>query len=153
MSNTKTCGKCNRVLQISCFCIQRSSPDGRRCICRVCDSRRRRAYYRKNRERELKYKRTHNKSDAHKKSFARYLDANPNKRKAKKAVNKAISRGKLERGSCCEKCGSTKNLHGHHDSYEPEHWLTVRWLCCSCHGAYHRKHDPEDRSEIGPENV
>ena len=41
----------------------------------------------------------------------------------------------------CEVCGD----HGqaHHDSYYPERWLDVRWLCATHHREWHDGHEPE----------
>ena len=46
---------------------------------------------------------------------------------------------KLERPSQCSKCGSHGNIHGHHNSYAPEHHSDVEWLCSSCHKKLHSK--------------
>lgn len=62
----------------------------------------------------------------------------PKKLKAHKAVAKAVREGLIERGTCCEVCGSTEKIHGHHWSYEEINHLQVYWLCKSCHYKHHR---------------
>lgn len=56
------------------------------------------------------------------------------KANARGSVHRAIARGELVRGSC-EGCGSTENVHGHHDDYAKP--LDVCWLCPVCHAAVH----------------
>jgi Zn finger protein HypA/HybF involved in hydrogenase expression len=59
----------------------------------------------------------------------------PEKHIARNAVNNAIRRGKLERGSSCYFCGDTKKLQAHHHDYSKP--LDVFWLCPKCHGKLH----------------
>jgi len=59
----------------------------------------------------------------------------PQKFKARCAVNNAIRDGKIARGTECYFCGSAGSLHAHHEDYD--HPLDVRWLCPSCHGKLH----------------
>lgn len=55
------------------------------------------------------------------------------------AVAKALKTGKLFRKPC-EECGNTAQAH--HDSYYPEKWLDVRWLCGKHHRAWHQENQP-----------
>lgn len=57
------------------------------------------------------------------------------KKLAKWAVKRAVKVGILTRG-CCEKCGSSENIHGHHCDYDKQ--LDVMWLCARCHNEWHR---------------
>jgi hypothetical protein len=50
-------------------------------------------------------------------------------------MQSAIKRGLLARG-CCEVCGSTENIDGHHDDYGRP--MAVRWLCRLHHRRLHR---------------
>lgn len=59
----------------------------------------------------------------------------PERAKARRMVRHEISMGRMSRGPC-EQCGNPKT-HGHHDDYTKP--LAVRWLCRSCHDAYHAK--------------
>lgn len=42
----------------------------------------------------------------------------------------------------CEVCGAGK-ANAHHDSYEKESWLDVRWLCSFHHAEWHQKNTPK----------
>ena len=59
---------------------------------------------------------------------------------AHSAVAEAIASGELTRRPC-ETCGEVGQAH--HDSYYPEHWLKVRWLCRRHHGEWHAKNQAE----------
>jgi hypothetical protein len=61
----------------------------------------------------------------------------PEHKKARQAVYEAIKRGDLLKPTRCEDCGQEKPLQGHHESYEKEHWLEVRWVCRKCHRKIH----------------
>lgn len=58
---------------------------------------------------------------------------------AHRAVALAIKRGALARRPC-EVCGA--DGQSHHDSYYPERWLDVRWLCGKHHREWHDGNDP-----------
>lgn len=59
--------------------------------------------------------------------------SNPEKRKAHKAVERALAEGTLIRKPC-EKCGN-KNSQAHHEDYSKP--LEVIWLCQKDHKARH----------------
>ena len=61
----------------------------------------------------------------------------PTKHQARDAVNHAVTAGKIVKPDNCSLCGSGGIIHGHHDSYEIEHWLDVQWLCVKCHVSVH----------------
>ena len=56
------------------------------------------------------------------------------------AVRAALRRRALIRQPC-ETCGATAQAH--HDSYWPEKWLAVRWLCPTHHREWHQNNEPE----------
>jgi hypothetical protein len=56
------------------------------------------------------------------------------------AVSQALKSGRLLRQPC-EICG--KGGQAHHDSYHPDRWLDVRWLCAAHHRAWHEANEPE----------
>ncbi len=56
---------------------------------------------------------------------------------ARKAVNLAVRSGRLIRPECCEVCGKTAKVQGHHEDYQKQ--LEVKWLCVKCHGKAHWK--------------
>lgn len=51
-------------------------------------------------------------------------------------VSRAIEAGKLSRPGTCSSCGGECNPHAHHDDYTKP--LKVRWLCVTCHSAWHK---------------
>ena len=59
----------------------------------------------------------------------------PERKKAQGAVGDALRRGHLHRPEFCTACGASGRLHAHHDDYSQR--LNVRWLCVSCHYAFH----------------
>lgn len=63
-----------------------------------------------------------------------YYQANPHKKAAHRAVDRALKQGVLLRKPC-EKCGA-KRAHAHHDDYSKP--LQVRWLCAKDHAREHR---------------
>ena len=54
------------------------------------------------------------------------------------AYQAALHRGDLVRQPC-ERCHTTKNVHGHHADYSKP--LEVTWLCVRCHGLTRRTKD------------
>lgn len=67
---------------------------------------------------------------------------------AKCAVVAALRNGTLRRPDACETCGGVsvggRALDGHHHlGYEPEHQLSVQWLCRRCHRRAHATNDQE----------
>lgn len=70
-----------------------------------------------------------------KKKNRRWRTANPIKYAAQRAVYRALRRGIIFKGPC-EQCGSSANIHGHHDDYSRP--LMVRWLCEKHHLDVHR---------------
>lgn len=78
-------------------------------------------------------------SEAGKKSKAvctqRSKENEPEKWKARYAVNNAIRDGKLERGTECYFCSGTERIQAHHHDYSKP--MDVFWLCSSCHGKLH----------------
>lgn len=59
---------------------------------------------------------------------------NPEAYKAQTAVSNAVRDGRLFKEPCMF-CGTTENIHAHHNSYSRP--LDVVWLCAKCH---HRMH-------------
>lgn len=59
--------------------------------------------------------------------------------KAYSAVRCAIENRNLHKQPC-EKCGEKASAH--HDSYLPDKWLSVRWLCRKHHAEWHRENNP-----------
>ena len=90
------------------------------------------------RELTQKYRETDKGKKTDTKYHARYKGKHPKRIQAGTAVMHAIQSGKIVKPSTCEICGCEHYyIHGHHKSYEPEHWLDVVWVCPSCHKKIH----------------
>lgn len=111
-----------------------------------------RNYYSKNATRKREYHRNRyfqekSNEEAYKKKLERARVLNrmsqrryPERQKARKAVIMAIKCGKLSRPNTCSKCSVACKPEAHHDSYDEDKRIDVRWLCKQCHEAHHRKH-------------
>ena len=141
---TCVCGECKKCKKREYMrgWYQRMSPEERRAWVAKRDIEKvkkadRERYYRdwgKRRAASDSYQRRNpERIAAHK---AEWEARNPEKRKAHHAVNNAVRDGRLVKLPC-EKCGSTKRVHGHHDDYSKP--LEVRWLCPLHHGELRRK--------------
>lgn len=86
------------------------------------------------------YKSSYSCKDCSDAKHKEWVERNPEKLAAHKIVAKAKELGLLELG-LCEKCGTDRNIHAHHEDYSKP--LSVVWLCSSCHGKLHyrRAHD------------
>jgi len=92
----------------------------------------------KQREYSARYRDTHNGKERGRAYDERYKEQYPERVKARSKVMHAIQDGKLVAPERCERCNKKhQHLNAHHDSYEPEHWLDIRWLCPSCHKKFH----------------
>jgi ribosomal protein S27AE len=68
------------------------------------------------------------------KSNKSWRERNRVKSRTHDAVKYAVKTGRLIK-SPCEQCNEVK-VQAHHDDYSKR--LIVRWLCVSCHKAWHR---------------
>jgi len=67
--------------------------------------------------------------------------------RARVAARKAIEEGELIKQPC-EICGTTKNIHAHHESYAKKDWLNILWLCAEHHSLRHNNRPrPRQRYE------
>lgn len=124
-------------------------------VCRDCDNNRRSRLYYLNHDYELEYRRKYarlhprtkeqqqNRYETHKKMEAerRAIRDKTTQAKARRIVNQAIRRKKINKPSSCSSCHSivaSKLLHGHHDDYATP--LQVIWICSKCHGLKHRRY-------------
>lgn len=144
--NIKTCRKCLVEKSHGFFNKSKTAKDGLQSYCTKCT----RAY-------SVVYKQTDKGRESEKKYREKYLSNEENrtiKRKSQadykknhreelrkseavhSAVYRAIKNGTLIRQPC-ETCGTTDNIHAHHDDYSKE--LEVRWLCIRHHKEAHRK--------------
>ena len=146
----KSCSKCKSMLPVDQFAFRSDSPDGRVYDCRNCTK----AYRDANKERisaqrsakyatnpELAKRRVANwrktETGLAKKAMQnkRWVESNPEKKKAHHTLNNAIRDGKMERPNRCEECKEAKKVVGHHHDYSKP--LDVKWLCAACHTNLH----------------
>jgi len=64
-----------------------------------------------------------------------YYKREPLKTSAHRMVHNHVAKGTLKRSPCAD-CGTTDNIHGHHEDYSKP--LDVTWLCGRCHRMRHR---------------
>ncbi len=155
-SLTKVCRKCKSEKPVDLFPRNKNLKGGRHTYCKKCMRNYLKNYYFKNaallgqkyRIKRLEYYQKI-KSDPEKyakfratQNRNRYLSKlrKPTYVKANSKVRTAIRSGKIVRPNECSSCGCQCKPEAHHDSYEKSQWLVVRWLCKSCHSAYHRKY-------------
>lgn len=65
----------------------------------------------------------------------KWREANREKYRAQKGLQKAVAFGRIKKPDACERCGAEGLIHGHHPDYEKR--LEVVWLCPQCHGEEH----------------
>ncbi len=155
----KACTKCGERKTLAEFYRCKYTLDGRRSQCSSCTKEEQGQYYLKNasgcREyaREYRRKRPEKRTDCQRRSYKKHrqkilqeaADYRKTHRKeilARRAVELAILRGEMTRGTTCGRCqvGGVA-IAGHHVDYgEP---LEVQWLCYPCHGLLHRIVDKE----------
>lgn len=78
----------------------------------------------------------------------KFRKANPIKAQAHNRVNHAVTTGRLIRPSACEECSQQCHPYAHHDDYLRQ--LDVRWLCSTCHRAWHRANGEAKNSNLPP---
>ena len=122
-TETKTCAKCKRDLELDQFYKDKRSSSGFRSYCKSCGIENANTWHKNNPKRlnmaRIKWKKN-----------------NRTKLLAHQKVQRAVRNGKVQKPSLCEKCGCPcKSLHGHHDDYSRP--LDVIWLCPSCHKFLH----------------
>ena len=131
----KTCSRCRRELAAEEF--HRSQT-----YCKACQVAYNREYRLQRaesfRERHRQYTEAHLEQERARK--VDYHQRNPEKRRAHRAVWRAVKNGSLVRPDHCSECGVSANefrIHAHHEDYGAP--LDVEWLCAPCHGARHAK--------------
>jgi hypothetical protein len=151
----KTCFKCDEEKPLSEFYKHEQMGDGHLGKCKECTKNDVKTHRAENLEKAIAYDRSRNilphrvearkeyaKTDRGREvvsaSHKRYKDKYPEKFKAHSRVGNAIKSGKLTRPDNCGVCGVECVPHGHHWSYEEEHWLDVEWVCIHCHIDIHK---------------
>lgn len=147
----KDCFKCKETKPLSEFYKHSGMSDGYLGKCKVCakadvkfnrldKAEYYRAYDRKRyredpvrRESLFDLKNHPNRAQWKAKGDANYKRKYPERYEARVMVGNAVRDGRLIRPDKCSKCGVECTPQAHHESYEPEHWLDVAWLCVKCH--------------------
>ena len=143
---TKPSIACGQVLPLTSFYAHPQMADGHLNRCKECQK----TLSRKTRATNTEYYKGYDRARgdlphrklAKKAAITKFGDSsawrakNPEKYTAHTAVNNAIKAGLLQKQPC-EVCGTSDRIHAHHDDYSQP--LTVRWLCCPCHGDLHRR--------------
>lgn len=120
----KRCPGCGVVKDLSAFTttVAKSFPAYPRCTtCRSAASKRRKSTPEAKALRAVRE--------------ARWYQENKEKRRAHKAVHRAVCSGLLIRPDVCSRCGNEAPVHAHHDDYSKP--LEVEWICVPCHGRLH----------------
>lgn len=129
----KKCFKCGATKPLTEFYKHKQMKDGHLNKCKICTKKDAKEIREKNIEHYRAYdrKRGNRQSPEYGKE---YIKKYPNKYKAQTMVGNAIRDKKLFKEPC-EVCGTTKNIHAHHDDYLKP--LNVRWLCAAHHRQWH----------------
>ncbi len=143
---TKQCWKCKEVKPLDRFCKSKRYKDKHDNMCKICNNRRSSLHARTpQRKASLKqYEQTLKGKQTRSKIGKRYKERFPLQRKAKNAVNHAVTAGKLLninslfcivcfRNICFE---PAKQYH-HYLGYKRKHWFDVIPLCIKCHKSQH----------------
>lgn len=137
----KTCSKCGEEKPLNDFYKDKSRIDGHTYICKTCHSIMTHKYRLENLDKftatSYKWRKKH--PLRLRESRKNYTNRYPEKLRAKNAARRLI------RG-CCEICGTTDNIHGHHDDYGRP--LDVRWLCHKHHAELHRELREMERNNV-----
>jgi hypothetical protein len=114
---TKCCKTCDQTKPLADFPSHPKTRDRHRGECKAC--------YRA-RTRRL----TREWSERHPERRKRRRET-PEQARAYQAFGYAMRSGQLVRPECCEVCGATGRIEGHHEDYSRP--LGVQWLCKACH--------------------
>lgn len=125
----KWCNKCKDYKPIGEFYEHPEMAGGRLNKCKTCAKKDSRENYRSNLDRCRKYEKTRVRPPGYSTRASRlHRQKNPEKYKARTAVNNALRDGRLKKEPC--RCGEVK-VQAHHDDYSKP--LDVRWVCRRCH--------------------
>jgi hypothetical protein len=147
----KQCYKCHSVKPLDEFVPDKKMTGGYQNKCRECRNVEKREDYRLYKTRpdllsklrararvgSDKYRGRHGQKQ-HKVSRMAWALRNKHKVSAQRVARYAVQRGRIARGTLCERCGcAPKKLQMHHHDYTKP--LDVLWLCTACHGKAHHK--------------
>lgn len=155
----KECTKCRETKPLTEFYRDKTRDDGYNYTCKACrsklirrlrgaDPERFKQYYdryaqtargkhfaalRSRRWREKNGWSPNNNAEA----ARRWELAHPKEYRAQRLLQHAVRMGRIKKQPC-ERCGSTKRIHGHHHDYSRPY--DVRWLCNKHHRELHRRY-------------
>jgi len=134
----KKCFKCGEEKELAKFYKHKMMADGHLGKCKVCTKSDVRLH-RKENDSVREYDRRRYKEQPHRKingaaNAKRWNKKNPSGYKAHYLTSNAIRDGRLKKKPCKE-CGTTKNVHAHHEDYAKP--LDVSWLCAKHHHRHH----------------
>lgn len=153
----KKCTTCGLVLSLGEFYKRPDRPCGVISSCKKCASKKYKNYRQRTLEELRSYDRDRNRLphrkkalkenenryyEKHKISVKQRIGREPEKHLAVVAVRDALRDGYLVKKPC-ERCGTTKAIHAHHEDYSRP--LDVVWLCRTHHGERHREINAEWR--------
>lgn len=126
MTESKKCTKCGADKELAMFFNHPKGRNGKTAQCKDCVRKKNMAYFKTDKGKEVQ-----------KAAAAKQRRLSPLKKKARQAVNNAITAGKIDKPALCSDCGvGDCRIEGHHDDYSSP--LSVRWLCRGCHETVHR---------------
>jgi hypothetical protein len=133
----KRCYRCKEIKPVSDFNRDRARFDGLQPGCKACQLEANRVWASRHPEvRRAALKRQYQDERMRLNGQRPSKIADPIKRRAHKAVCRAIKSGFLTRPDHCPECGENKfPIEGHHDDYSQP--LAIKWLCAPCHGRLH----------------
>lgn len=143
----KVCPKCGETKTAKEFHKNRASKDGLHWYCKPCRSiynieyqKRPEVRHRKNARLRHRYKYDSNYRQRTLAHINAHDKANPEQKRARKAVQRAVKSGVLPavKTQSCAKCGTAAQEYHHHKGYDKEDRLEVMPLCRSCHRRIHR---------------
>ena len=146
----KTCFRCHVSKPLTDFYAHPMMADGRLGKCKECNKKDVRENYRLRIDAKREYDRRRYQTPERKayasRQHALYVQRNPQKAFAHRAVGNALRDGKITRQPC-QVCKSTRRVQAHHhDYFRP---LDVHWLCFVCHRREHGQNPPVDASAGG----
>ena len=154
-SKMRTCKSCQQIKPLSKFQL-RADSGTYRYICLLCEKEYKRIWrLQPHRIQKDRVRRRGNNGieqkirmrkycKEHREQYNRYLRKYRAKRTkselARRKFRDALRRGKIEKETECQECGSKISSQSHHPDYGKP--LAVEWLCLVCHGKRHWKPEP-----------
>jgi len=145
----KTCTGCGGFFPLAGFYKEARARDGRRSICKGCDSTKGKKWRDAAREHKRVYDRRYRKTlpiETKRAMFKRQQKTrqpkrtveqrrrralNPERSRANHTVRRGVAMGVLTKPDKCQRCGAGGRIEGSHSDYLKP--LDVEWLCVPCH--------------------